>query len=78
MSTKVPHDVGPLENSWHETRIFHYNDMELRAAGFRIHSRPKKGSDIWDLHGILYSEEEAVEHMKTLVIKTSKQKQVIG
>lgn len=35
------------------------NDVALRRAGFRIHSRPKRGEAIWVRDGEFFLENEA-------------------
>lgn len=42
-----------------EQRDFHPKDRRLRAAGWRIHSRPKHGEPIWVRDGQVLIEHEA-------------------
>ena len=41
----------------------HENDARLRAAGFAIHARPKKGPAIWIKGGVLFPEREALDKL---------------
>ena len=52
-------DFGPLPTIDRSGR--HLTDQMLRAAKFRIHSRPKSGPNLWERHGKVYPEVEAFE-----------------
>lgn len=36
-------------------------DGKLRKAGFTIHSRPADGEPLWSLHGVVFTQTEALE-----------------
>lgn len=38
----------------------HAADALLRSQGFRIHSRPRSGEPLWERHGAVYPQPEAL------------------
>ncbi len=57
-------DNVPAEHGWAERQIRHAGDMCIRAAGFRIHSRPKHGETIWsDTAGALWTQAEVSRYL---------------
>lgn len=42
-----PHEPDDSRHAFAETRCRYPRDMQLRAAGFVILSRPKTGEDVW-------------------------------
>lgn len=66
----IKHVATPTEDAaqpspWLETRTRYPDDMRLRAAGFRIHARPKDGEPIWTKSGILFSHRDALKRLET-------------
>lgn len=57
-SCAEPPDDG--SHPYQETRNWHAADIALRAAGFRIAARPKRGPDIWTRAGQRYTATEAL------------------
>ena len=47
-----------------EHRCFHADDMALRAAGFVIVSRPRRGPILWRWGHTIFKQIEAVELVK--------------
>jgi hypothetical protein len=40
-------------------------DMALRAAGWRIHARPRRGQPLWERDGVVLPELEAAKTLRT-------------
>lgn len=49
-----------VEHGWTERRDGHPQDITLRRNKFKIHSRPKSGSALWQKGNKVYTEQEAL------------------
>ena len=56
----TPMELAALEHPTAETRDVKPDDQRLRAFGFTIHSRPGNGLNLWERHGDVYTEAEAL------------------
>ena len=59
-ATIPPPEDLPLRADTAETRNWNAPDAKLRSFGFRIHSRPRKGPDLWERHGEKFTKEQAL------------------
>lgn len=55
-----------------EHRDIFPGDRYLRLHGFKIHSRPRVGEPIWDLHGELFRQSDAVLHISDAIKRASR------
>lgn len=49
-----------------EKRERHFDDMVLRAAGFKIHSRVPGREPEWTLSNVIFSQSEALDYIHNL------------
>lgn len=52
------------ERGWQEVRDWHPGDQRLRAAGFKIHARPRRGEPLWTRAGRVWRQSEALLHLE--------------
>lgn len=60
MARMSPTEQALLEHPSKETRVIHPDDDLLRRYGFKIHSRPRGGIDLWERAGQVFSTREAM------------------
>ncbi len=56
-------DDSPIKpgHAFAETRAMNVRDQQIRAAGFTIHARPKRGEAVWaDRNGALWGQAEVM------------------
>lgn len=47
-----------------DTSNRHSEDQEIRAAGFKIHSRPTKGPILWEFGGVVCEQSQALQTIR--------------
>lgn len=63
MALRRKYDDIPEGHAFAEKRAMHLRDVNLRKAGFTIHSRPKGGEPVWKKDGRLWSQSSAIESL---------------
>ncbi len=68
MGKKFEVEEGELTTTgrgWGETRDWHHTDQRICKAGFKIHSRPRRGAVVWiDLRGDLWTQAEVERYLR--------------
>jgi hypothetical protein len=70
-ATIPPPEDLPARIDTAETRDIHGTDKKLRGFGFKIHSRPRKGPDLWERHGETFTKEQALKIVEREIEKVA-------